>query len=110
MNIRGRGHSSWKGDKKPYKIKLDEKLSLMGMPKNKHWALLKFWPPTMAGMKLGELMGMAWTPSTKPIEVVLNGDYIGLYLLTETDVYKRQGQGCLCDGFVCHPICRPLRQ
>ena len=73
MNIRGRGHSSWKGDKKPYKLKLDEKLSLMGMPKNKHWALLKFWPPTMAGMKLGELMGMAWTPSTKPIEVVLNG-------------------------------------
>ena len=84
MNIRGRGHSSWKGDKKPYKLKLDEKLSLMGMPKNKHWALLKFWPPTMAGMKLGELMGMAWTPSTKPIEVVLNGDYVGLYLLTET--------------------------
>ena len=84
MNIRGRGHSSWKGDKKPYKLKLDDKLSLMGMSKNKHWALLKFWPPTMAGMKLGELMGMAWTPSTKPIEVVLNGDYIGLYLLTET--------------------------
>ena len=27
MNIRGRGHSSWKGDKKPYKLKLDEKLS-----------------------------------------------------------------------------------
>ncbi len=84
MNIRGRGHSSWKGDKKPYKLKLDDKLSLMGMPKNKHWALLKFWPPTMAGMKLGKLMEMAWTPSTKPIEVVLNGDYIGLYLLTET--------------------------
>ena len=31
MNIRGRGHSSWKGDKKPYKLKLDEKLSLMGL-------------------------------------------------------------------------------
>ena len=84
MNIRGRGHSSWKADKKPYRLKLDEKLSLLGMPKSKHWALLKFWAPTMAGMKLGELIGMAWTPSTRPIEVVLNGEYIGLYLLTET--------------------------
>ena len=38
----------------------------------------------MAGFKLGNLIGMDWTPSCKPIEVVLNGDYIGLYLLTET--------------------------
>lgn len=45
MQIRGRGHSSWRGDKKPYKIKLDNKLPLLGMPKNKHWALLKFNPP-----------------------------------------------------------------
>ena len=36
MQIRGRGHSSWKGAKKPYKIKLDKKTAMMGMPKNKH--------------------------------------------------------------------------
>ena len=41
MQICGRGHSSWKGAKKPYKIKLGKKTSLLGMPKNKHWALLK---------------------------------------------------------------------
>lgn len=41
MQIRGRGHSSWKGAKKPYKIKLDKKTAVMGMPKNKHWALMK---------------------------------------------------------------------
>ena len=34
MQIRGRGHSSWKGVKKPYKIKLGKKTSLMGMSKN----------------------------------------------------------------------------
>ena len=27
---------------------------------------------------------MAWTPDFRPVEVVLNGDYIGLYFLTET--------------------------
>lgn len=85
LEIRGRGHSSWKGKKKPYKIKLGEKKPLLGMNKNKHWALLKFYEPTVAGMQLGNIMGMDWTPSTRPVEVVLNDDYLGLYLLTETN-------------------------
>ncbi|MDE6669173.1 MAG: CotH kinase family protein [Muribaculaceae bacterium] len=84
MQIRGRGHSSWKGVKKPYKIKLGKKTAIMGMSKNKHWALLKPSENTVAGFQLGKLMDMAWTPSFRPVEVVLNGDYIGLYFLTET--------------------------
>ena len=84
MQIRGRGHSSWKGAKKPYKLKLGEKMAIMGMPKNKHWALLKPSENTVAGLQIGKLMDMAWTPSFRPVEVVLNGDYIGLYFLTET--------------------------
>lgn len=85
LEIRGRGHSSWEGAKKPYKIKLADKTSLLGMNKNKHWALLKFYEPTVAGLQLGNIMGMDWTPSTKPVEVILNGNYLGLYLLTETN-------------------------
>lgn len=100
MQIRGRGHSSWKGFKKPYKIKLGKKTALMGMPKNKHWALLKPTENTVAGLQLGKLMGMSWTPSFRPVEVVLNGDYIGLYFLTETiridenrvNIYEQQDQ------------------
>ncbi len=84
LQIRGRGHSSWKGPKKPYKIKLGKKSALMGMAKNKHWALLKPSENTVAGLYLGKIMNMAWTPSFRPVEVVLNGDYIGLYFLTET--------------------------
>ncbi|MDE5607764.1 MAG: CotH kinase family protein [Muribaculaceae bacterium] len=84
LQIRGRGHSSWKSDKKPYKLKLAEKIAVMGMPKNKHWALLKPTENTVAGLRLGKLMSMAWTPDFRPVEVVLNGDYIGLYFLTET--------------------------
>ncbi|MDE5876819.1 MAG: CotH kinase family protein [Muribaculaceae bacterium] len=84
MQIRGRGHSSWKGVKKPYKIKLGKKTAIMGMSKNKHWALLKPSENTVAGFQLGKFMDMAWTPSFRPVEVVLNGDYIGLYFLTET--------------------------
>lgn len=84
MQIRGRGHSSWKSAKKPYKIKLRKKTAIMGMPENKHWALLKPTENTVAGLQLGQIMGFAWTPDFRPIEVVLNGDYIGLYFLTET--------------------------
>lgn len=100
MQIRGRGHSSWKGPKKPYKIKLAKKTAMMGMPKNKHWALLKPTENTVAGLQLGKLMELAWTPSFRPVEVVLNGDYIGLYFLTETiridenrvNIYEQQDQ------------------
>lgn len=84
MQIRGRGHSSWNGAKKPYKIKLAKKTALMGMPKNKHWALLQAKEGTVAGMQLGELIGMNWSPHFRPVEVVLNGNYLGLYFLTET--------------------------
>lgn len=48
LEIRGRGHSSWKGEKKPYKLKLANKLPLMGMAGNRHWALLKFYEPTIS--------------------------------------------------------------
>lgn len=100
IQIRGRGHSSWKGVKKPYKIKFGKKTEIMGMPKNKHWALLKPTENTVAGFQLGKLMGMAWTPSFRAVEVVLNGDYIGLYFLTETiridenrvNIYEQQDQ------------------
>ncbi len=36
------------------------------------------------GLELSRRFGLAWTPADKPVEVVLNGEYIGLYFLTET--------------------------
>lgn len=91
MQIRGRGNYTWWGfDKKPYRIKLDKKTELAGMKKNKHFALLAHADDSAAGLRnaLGfaasKELGMPWTPATCPLEVVLNGDYIGLYWLTET--------------------------
>ena len=91
MQIRGRGNYTWLGfEKKPYRIKLDKKTPLLGMGKSKHFALLAHADDSAAGLRnaLGfsasEILGMPWTPATQPLEVVLNGDYIGLYWLTET--------------------------
>lgn len=91
MQIRGRGNYSWWGfDKKPYRIKLDTKQALLGMNKSKHFALLAHADDTFGfmrnavGFQISRLIGMPWTPADAPLEVVLNGDYIGLYFLTET--------------------------
>ena len=91
MQIRGRGNYTWWGfEKKPYRIKLDKKTDLLGLDKSKHFALLAHADDSSAGLrnvlgfKASELLEMPWTPATKPLEVVLNGDYIGLYWLTET--------------------------
>lgn len=91
LEIKGRGNYTWTGfDKKPYRLKLTEKAALMGLKKNKHFALLahaddsKGFMRNTIGFYFSEQIGMAWTPKAKPIELVLNGDYKGLYFLTET--------------------------
>jgi hypothetical protein len=91
MEIKGRGNYTWKGfDKKPYRLKLTDKQPLLGMTKSKHFALLahaddsKGFMRNAIGFELARLIGMTWTPMAQPVEVVLNGDYIGLYFLTET--------------------------
>lgn len=91
LQIRGRGNFTWNNfDKKPYRIKLDKKQSLLGMKKSKHFALLAhadndyaFFRNTVA-FEISKRLEMAYTPEQRPVEVVLNGDYIGLYFLTET--------------------------
>ena len=93
MEIKGRGNYSWTGfDKKPYRIKLADKQPLLGMKKSKHFALLahaddsndrKGFMRNAVGFELSRMIGMTYTPDARPLEVVLNGDYIGLYFLTE---------------------------
>lgn len=91
MQIRGRGNYTWTGfDKKPYRLKLDDKQPMLGMTKSKHWALLAHADDNLGfmrnftGFTASKMLGMPWTPDSQPCEVVLNGDYIGLYFLTET--------------------------
>lgn len=93
MEIKGRGNYSWTGfDKKPYRIKLVDKQPLLGMKKSKHFALLahaddsndrKGFMRNAVGFELSRMIGLTYTPDARPLEVVLNGDYIGLYFLTE---------------------------
>lgn len=90
MQIRGRGNSTWTNlDKKSYRLKFDEKHKVLGMHTSRHWALLAQALSWMGQMndalpfEIGRRMGMAWNPHMQPVEVALNGQYIGLYFLTE---------------------------
>lgn len=93
IQIRGRGNYTWWGDtflKKPYKIKFSEKTVILGLKKNKHFALLAHADDNVGflrntvGFAFSKLWKSDFTPSQVPVELVLNGDYIGLYFLTET--------------------------
>ncbi|WP_061180406.1 CotH kinase family protein [Caballeronia pedi] len=87
--IRGRGNSTWDMPKKPYRIKLDEKASLLGLPSDKNWVLLANYADktllrNRSAFELGKRLGMAWTPRDVPVEVTLNGEYLGAYDLVES--------------------------
>ena len=88
--IKGRGNWTWNGfDKKPYKIKFDVKHKVLGMPNNRHWCLMAHADDNLgflrayAGFRISKALQMRWTPRTRPVELVLNGQYKGLYFLTE---------------------------
>lgn len=91
MEIRGRGNYTWGGAKKPYRIKLSEKMNLLGQGdgKAKSWVLLanhcdQSLLRNQTVMQFAKMLtGIVWEPSTSSVEVFLNGKYIGVYVLTE---------------------------
>jgi len=87
--IRGRGNSTWEWyDKKPYRIKLDSKHKMLGLEKNKDWVLLANYRDVTDLMntfmfEVARWMGMPYVNHTRYVELFLDGDYKGLYQLTE---------------------------
>ncbi|MBR3835601.1 MAG: CotH kinase family protein [Clostridia bacterium] len=85
--IRGRGNSTWQADKKPYRLKLDQKADLFGMGKNKHWVLISNPFDTSllrnaVSYNLSADMGLNFQKSVW-VDVVLNGKVVGNYQLCE---------------------------
>jgi len=87
--IRGRGNSSWLWyDKKPFRLKLDKKHKLLGLGKAKSWVLLANYRDVTDLMntfvfELGRWMGVPYSNHTRYVELIVNGDYRGVYQLTE---------------------------
>ena len=89
LTVRGRGNSSFKMPKYGMKLEFTDKVSLLGMPKNRDWALVaNFGDKTHLRnymmTRLSEWLGAKYTPRMLFVEVYLNRNYMGLYLLSET--------------------------
>lgn len=87
--ISGRGNSTWEYDKKPYAIKLSEKYPLCGLDKSDRWRLLALWREgskldNKIAMDLAEEMGLAYSAQGTWVDLYLNGEYAGNYLLAES--------------------------
>ena len=95
ITIKVRGNTSatksgYYGQKKPYKLKLQKKADLLFRGKDdiyadKDWILLRYVIcETLTGNIANRTLQMPWTPAEKAVLLILNGDFRGMYLLTES--------------------------
>ena len=92
ITLRMRGNTSAYYENPPYKVKLQAKSDLLqrgsSVFNNKHWALLNQLTTrdfkSIIGPEVSRLCGLGWKPASRYVNLVLNGRYRGLYLLSET--------------------------
>ena len=88
MTIRGRGNTSWQEDKKSYQLSLSKPKDVLGMGGDEEWLLL-----SNAGdysllrnevfLSLSRDLGIDFTPDLRQVDLFINGEYRGVYSLTE---------------------------
>lgn len=88
VQIKGRGNSSWSHSKKPYRLKFEEKVKPFGLTKGKSWVLLAnaqsgSLMANAIAMKIGQMAGAKYPNHIIPVELYMNGSYMGSYMFTE---------------------------
>lgn len=89
VDIRGRGNSTWQFfDKKAYKLKFTVKTDLFGMGAAKKWVLLanaldESMMRNYLAFNLGKALGLEFTSDCQFLNLYINGEYKGVYLLCE---------------------------
>ena len=88
--IKGRGNSTWGMAKKPYRLKFDKKIKFLGnAAKEKNWVLLANYADktlmrnALAFETARNMFEFGFTPSVTFVDVVLNGEFLGSYMLTD---------------------------
>ncbi|GHU96622.1 hypothetical protein FACS1894156_7910 [Bacteroidia bacterium] len=89
LDIKGRGNASWGFPKKPYRLKLSKKASVLGLPATaKNWTLInnygdKTLMRNLLAFDLSKRLDIPYTPAGIPVNVFLNGEYKGCYQLCD---------------------------
>ncbi len=95
--IRVRGNYSTLPDKKAYRIRFDEKTSLFGRPQNRSWVLLADYLDVshiknFAAYNLSaRLDGLEFAPLTRHVSVTFNGQWLGVYMLSD-HINEKEGR------------------
>ena len=102
-SIGGRGQSTWGAAKKPYSVTLSDRADLLGMGKAKKWILLaNAYDSSHLRNKIvldaSAAVGPPYTPECRWVDLYLNGEYAGLYLLTERNEVDSQRVNIAGDG------------
>ena len=89
LTIRGRGNTSWGMPKKSYKIEFTQKQEMLGMPKERDWALIaNYADKTLIRnhliYQLSKDLNAPYSPRNQFVELYINNEYLGIYQLTET--------------------------
>lgn len=108
LQIKGRGNSTWERKdwpKKPYRLKFDEKVSLLGEHKDRSWVLLANFADKSAirnhtAFYMGKISNLEYTSSSHFVELFLNGKYNGTYELCEKIKVSNHRVAVGDDGFL----------
>ncbi len=89
LRISGRGNGTWEYEKRPYTLKLKGDYPLCGMSKGDRWHLLALWREgsrmdNKIAMDMAEEMGLSYSAQGSWVDLYMNGEYRGNYLLTES--------------------------
>jgi hypothetical protein len=88
-SVNGRGNTTWSGfKKKPYSLHLTEEANLLYMGNGTKWILLAnavdhTYMRNKIVYEFADAVGMAFTPDSRMVDLYLNGEYAGVYLLCE---------------------------
>lgn len=89
VEMKGRGNATWNEyDKKPYSLQFVEPVDILQMSAAENWILLaNSTDPTQLKNKMiydfADSLGLGYSPDSQWVDLYLNGEYVGLYLLTE---------------------------
>jgi uncharacterized protein YjdB/spore coat protein CotH len=93
-SIKGRGNFTWTLEKKPYQIKFDSSTPVLGMPTAKTWILLANHADASllrnkTAYDLAVEFGLPASPDSRFVDLTINGEFLGNYLLSEKVEVKK---------------------
>ena len=87
-SMKGRGNTSWYADKKPYSLTLQQEADLLGMGTAQRWILLAEGGNFLnirnkIVYDFAQRAGLPFSPQGEWVDLYLNREYTGVYLLSE---------------------------